>query len=83
MLIAKRRRDRDLETGRLLSAEPYLCKEILEGRVTGALENLVLLPQDAQASRNQLCQLGRREEKVSNLESDGGGGEADKGVREG
>lgn len=51
--------------------------------MTGALENLVLLPQDAQASRNQLCQLGRGEEKVSNLESDGGGGEVDKGVREG
>jgi 2,4-dienoyl-CoA reductase-like NADH-dependent reductase (Old Yellow Enzyme family) len=26
-----------VETGRPLSAEPYLCKEILEGRVTGAL----------------------------------------------
>ena len=27
--------------GRPLGAEPYLCKEILEGRVTGALENYV------------------------------------------
>lgn len=26
--------------GRPLGAEPYLCKEILEGRVTGAIENL-------------------------------------------
>jgi tRNA-dihydrouridine synthase len=51
--------------GRPLSAEPYLCKEILEGRVTGALENLVPLPQNTQASGSQLHQLGRGEDKVS------------------
>lgn len=48
-----------------LAAEQYLCKEILERRVTGALENLVLLPQNTQASGSQLHQLGRRKEKVS------------------
>jgi tRNA-dihydrouridine synthase len=51
--------------GRPLSAEPYLCKEILEGRVTGAIENLVPLPQNTQASGSQLHQLGRGERMVS------------------
>lgn len=47
---------------RLLS---YLCKEILEGRVTSAIENLVPLPQNTQASGSQLHQLGGHEEKTS------------------
>jgi tRNA-dihydrouridine synthase len=51
--------------GRPLSAEPYLCKEMLKGKVTSAIENLVPLPQNTQASGSQLHQLGRGEEKVS------------------
>jgi 2,4-dienoyl-CoA reductase-like NADH-dependent reductase (Old Yellow Enzyme family) len=43
--------------GRPLSAEPYLCKEILEGRMTGALENLVPLPQNMQASGGCLVRV--------------------------
>jgi 2,4-dienoyl-CoA reductase-like NADH-dependent reductase (Old Yellow Enzyme family) len=50
---------------RPLAAEQYLCKEILERRVTGALQNLVPLPQNPQASSSQLHQLGRGQEKVS------------------
>jgi len=34
--------------GRPLGAEPYLCKELLEGKITGALENFVPLPQNTQ-----------------------------------
>ena len=41
--------------------EPYLCKEIAEGRVKGAIENLVPLPQNTQASGSQLHQIGRGE----------------------
>jgi hypothetical protein len=44
--------------GRPLAAEPYLCKELLEGRVTGAIENLVPLPMNTQASGSQLHQVG-------------------------
>lgn len=55
--------------GRPLSAEPYLCKEILEGRVKGALENLVPLPQNTQASGSQLHQIGKGEEAVSDWSS--------------
>lgn len=51
--------------GRPLAAEPYLCRDILAGRVTGALENLVPLPMNTQASGTQLHQVGKGEELVS------------------
>ncbi|KAK4561718.1 hypothetical protein LTR86_004397 [Recurvomyces mirabilis] len=51
--------------GRPLAAEPYLCKEILEGRVHGAIENSVPLPLNTQSSGSQLHQIGRGEEEVS------------------
>ncbi|KAK3104257.1 hypothetical protein LTR53_018593, partial [Teratosphaeriaceae sp. CCFEE 6253] len=44
--------------GRPLGAEPYLCKEILEGKVTGAIENFVPLPQNTQATGTQIHQVG-------------------------
>lgn len=40
--------------GRPLSADPYLCRVILEGRVDGAIENFVPLPLNTQASGTQL-----------------------------
>ncbi|KAK5701287.1 hypothetical protein LTR17_022744 [Elasticomyces elasticus] len=51
--------------GRPLGAEPFLCKEILEGRVTGAIENLVPLPLNTQATGTQLQQVGLGDRLVS------------------
>lgn len=51
--------------GRPLAAEPYLCKELLEGRVSGAIENLVPLSLNTQASGSQLQQVGRGEASIS------------------
>ncbi|KAK0255151.1 hypothetical protein LTR91_007734 [Friedmanniomyces endolithicus] len=57
--------------GRPLGAEPFLCKEILEGRVTGAIENFVPLPLNTQATGTQLQQVGMGDRLVSDW-SDGG-----------
>ena len=51
--------------GRPLAAEPYLCKDILEGKVTGAIDNYMPLPMNTQASGTQLHQVGKGEEKIS------------------
>ncbi|KAK3718156.1 hypothetical protein LTR37_005271 [Vermiconidia calcicola] len=51
--------------GRPLGAEPYLCKEILEGRVHGAIENFVPLPQNTQGTGTQLHQIGHGHELIS------------------
>lgn len=51
--------------GRPLGAEPYLCKEILEGRVTGAIENFVPLPLNTQGTGTQLHQIGNGDKLVS------------------
>lgn len=51
--------------GRPLGAEPYLCKEILEGRVQGAIENFVPLPQNTQATGSQLHQVGHGHRLIS------------------
>jgi 2,4-dienoyl-CoA reductase-like NADH-dependent reductase (Old Yellow Enzyme family) len=51
--------------GRPLSAEPYLCKEILEGKIDGAIENFMPLPLNTQASGTQLHQIGKGHEKIS------------------
>ncbi|KAK5110168.1 hypothetical protein LTR62_006164 [Meristemomyces frigidus] len=45
--------------GRPLAADPFLCREILAGRVWGAMENLVPLPLNTQSSGTQLHQVGR------------------------
>ncbi|KXT17524.1 hypothetical protein AC579_3227 [Pseudocercospora musae] len=39
--------------GRPLGAEPFLCKEILEGKVTGAIENFMHLPKNTRATGSQ------------------------------
>jgi 2,4-dienoyl-CoA reductase-like NADH-dependent reductase (Old Yellow Enzyme family) len=51
--------------GRPLGAEPYLCKEILEGKVNGAIENCVPLPKNTQATGSQLHQIGLGHEYIS------------------
>lgn len=51
--------------GRPLAAEPFLCKELLEGKVTGAIENFVPLPLNTQASGTQLHQIGLAEDLIS------------------
>ncbi|CAK4031087.1 NADH-dependent flavin oxidoreductase [Lecanosticta acicola] len=56
---------------RPLAAEPYLCKEILEGKVTGAIENLMPVPKNTQASGMQLGQIGSGEKLVSDWSDEG------------
>jgi len=51
--------------GRPLAAEPYLCKEILQGKITGAIENLMPLPMNTQSSGTQLHQVGKGQELIS------------------
>ncbi|KAK7885706.1 hypothetical protein LTR67_010057 [Exophiala xenobiotica] len=51
--------------GRPLAAEPYLVKELLEGKVNGAIENAVPLPLNTQASGTQLHQIGHGHALVS------------------
>ncbi|ETI29214.1 hypothetical protein G647_01667 [Cladophialophora carrionii CBS 160.54] len=51
--------------GRPLAAEPYLVKEILEGKVTGAIENYVPLPLNTQSSGTQLHQIGHGDGLIS------------------
>lgn len=51
--------------GRPLAAEPYLCKEILEGKVFGAIENFVPLPLNTQSSGTQLHQIGWGKGQIS------------------
>jgi hypothetical protein len=42
-----------------------LCKHILEGRVQGAIENFVPLPQNTQATGTQLHQIGNGDKLIS------------------
>jgi 2,4-dienoyl-CoA reductase-like NADH-dependent reductase (Old Yellow Enzyme family) len=51
--------------GRPLGAEPYLCRDILNGKVTGALESAIPLPKSTQSTGSQLHQVGRGEDLVS------------------
>jgi hypothetical protein len=53
--------------GRPLTAEPYLCKEILAGRVMGAIHNRLSVPFDSMGSATQLLQLARGEERLSDF----------------
>ena len=51
--------------GRPLAAEPYLCREVLEGRVNGAIENFVPMPLNTQASGTQIHQFALGGEEIS------------------
>ncbi|KAF2032835.1 FMN-linked oxidoreductase [Setomelanomma holmii] len=57
--------------GRPLGAEPYLCKEILEGTVDGAIENFVPLPKNTQATGSQLHQIGYGDRLISDWSDEG------------
>lgn len=57
--------------GRPLGAEPHLCKHILEGKVTGAIENFVPLPKNTQATGSQIHQVGRGERWISDWSDKG------------
>lgn len=57
--------------GRPLGAEPFLCRDILEGKVTGAIENFVPLPKNTQATGSQLHQIGRGEGLISDWSDKG------------
>lgn len=50
---------------RPIAAEPYICKEILSGRISGSIENYMQLPNHTQAAGTQLHQVGHGHEKVS------------------
>ncbi|KAH7066117.1 hypothetical protein BKA63DRAFT_607955 [Paraphoma chrysanthemicola] len=56
--------------GRPLGAEPYLCREILSGKVSGAIENLIPLPKNTQATGTQLHQIGLKDELISDWSDD-------------
>lgn len=51
--------------GRPLAAEPFLVKELLAGKITGAIDNLVPLPMNTQASGTQLHQIGHGYDMIS------------------
>ncbi|KAG8629098.1 hypothetical protein KVT40_002963 [Elsinoe batatas] len=53
--------------GRPLAAEPYFCKELLDGRITGAIDSLVPLPQNTQSSGSLLHQIGRGHRVLSDF----------------
>lgn len=57
--------------GRPLGAEPYLCREILEGKITGAIENFMPLPKNTQGTGTQLHQIGQGMELVSDWSDKG------------
>jgi 2,4-dienoyl-CoA reductase-like NADH-dependent reductase (Old Yellow Enzyme family) len=60
-----------LGIGRPLAAEPYLCKEILKGKVSGAIENVMPLPLNTQSSGTQLHQIGKGEGSISDWSVEG------------
>lgn len=51
--------------GRPLAAEPYLCREILNGTVTGALENLSPVSYLTLCSGTQLHQIALGDKTIS------------------
>lgn len=53
--------------GRPLAAEPYLCRDLLSGRVSGALENFAPMPQITQSSGTQIHQIGKGETAISDF----------------
>ncbi len=51
--------------GRPLAAEPFLVKELLQNKITGAIENLMPLPLHTQSSGTQLHQIGKGDSLIS------------------
>lgn len=56
--------------GRPVAAEPYLCREILSGKITGAIDNVAPLPLHTAASGTQLNQIGKGHNLISDLSSE-------------
>jgi hypothetical protein len=56
--------------GRPVAAEPYLCREILSGKITGAIENFVPLPLHTAGSGTQLNQIGKGHNLISDFSSE-------------
>jgi hypothetical protein len=50
---------------RPLAAEPFLCKELLEGKVTGALDTYIPMAMTTGSSGTQLHQIGKGRDSVS------------------
>jgi len=55
---------------RPLAAEPYLCKEILSGKIQGAIDSAMPAPLTTQSSGTQLHQIGRSHSLVSDWSSE-------------
>lgn len=55
---------------RPLAAEPYFCREIMAGRLQGAIENFVPLPMHTAASGTQLHQIGKGHNLISDYSSE-------------
>ncbi|KAE9970090.1 hypothetical protein BLS_005080 [Venturia inaequalis] len=51
--------------GRPLAAEPYLCKELLEGKVAGALDTCIPMNMTTGSSGLQLHQIGKGKKSIS------------------
>lgn len=51
--------------GRPLAAEPYLCKELLKGKVTGALNTYIPMNMTTGSSGLQLHQIGKGKKSIS------------------
>ncbi|KIW98717.1 uncharacterized protein Z519_00380 [Cladophialophora bantiana CBS 173.52] len=51
--------------GRPFAQEPYFSKEILSGRITGAIENFSPLPLNTNSSGTQIHQIGKGHELIS------------------
>jgi hypothetical protein len=50
---------------RPLAAEPFFCKELLEGKVTGALDTFIPMTMTTGSSGTQLHQIGKGQDVVS------------------
>lgn len=50
---------------RPIAAEPYICKEILSGRIRGAIENFLPLPMHTQGAGTQIHQAASGDEMIS------------------
>jgi hypothetical protein len=50
---------------RPLAAEPFFCKELLEGKVTGALDSYIPMAMTTGSSGTQLHQIGKGKNAIS------------------
>jgi len=55
---------------RPLAAEPYLCKELLSGKIQGAIDTVMPAPMATQSSGTQLHQIGKTHALLSDWSSE-------------